>query len=454
MNNLLLQDLRRVFGFTERLKKRPVLLYGVLILLGMAVAGFVVFKNRTLAADEFARIDDLYMNVRVGFFERALDAVRGRPNLPVLDHEVAYYYYLGTAGKWLGISTAWKMFLLVQITTAGAVLAVYPTLMYRLTRSLAVAMASPFLITVFLGEYLYTFKTSSYWAGAWIIVIALPLCVLLYKRKPDYKSLLMFIGLCLTAAAANVPRGHAALPVFIAMGVLAAIKFNKKLLCFLLVLVVMAGSYNLFTHTVPSVAYKNAGFEDNYFGPWHTLYIGLGFRPNKYGIEYSDDCAVQKAKETDPEIEYPLDKKEDHYFDILKTEYLTIAKTDPAFFLGTYARKFIKTIQDDIYLMRVTPYLGHLLLCALALLLFNRYRNMRLRRYAPWAKPFLLCCVICILFGMIPALIAVPGYVYMQGNLAACRLFAVGLGLAGVQGLVGYLKRLRNDGERVAAVCI
>lgn len=37
---------------------------------------------------------------------------------------------------------------------------------------------------------------------------------------------------------------------------------------------------------------------------WHSIYIGLGFITNDYGLYYSDNCAMAKAVEVQPEVAY------------------------------------------------------------------------------------------------------------------------------------------------------
>jgi hypothetical protein len=72
--------------------------------------------------------------------------------------------------------------------------------------------------------------------------------------------------------------------------------------------------------------------------PWHTLYCGLGWEENPYGVTWSDVDAKRRAKEIAPTLTDTVQSKE--YFSVIKSEYFRVVKENPRFFLGSYYRKF------------------------------------------------------------------------------------------------------------------
>lgn len=73
---------------------------------------------------------------------------------------------------------------------------------------------------------------------------------------------------------------------------------------------------------------------------WHTVYVGLGVYPNKYGILYVDTCGYKHAlispynKLGDKLNMYTFD-----YEEVLKKETLNIAKHDPLFIAEVFLKK-------------------------------------------------------------------------------------------------------------------
>jgi hypothetical protein len=153
---------------------------------------------------------------------------------------------------------------------------------------------------------------------------------------------------------------------------------------------------------------------------WHPVYIGLGIRPNKYGIEFSDDCAINKVKSIDPNAA----RYSTEYERVLRNEVIGLAKTDPLFILGNLAWK-LKVL------------FGYLL----------RYAGIGLIAFF-WVKPpkaiawpFLLLA----LFTSIPPLLVDPVVPYGLGFICTATLF--GIYMTGL-GLEKYLSRIKKRDER------
>jgi len=472
--------------------RKQVFIYAGLAAMGLCFAVFILWYNRRNVPGE-----DVYMIIRRNFFDMVLDAVRRQGRVLIVDHESAWYYYLAYFARLMGISQAHKMLFIVQMGAAAAAVGCYPVVFYRLTRSLAAAVASPFLLCWLLGRQLWGFRTDGYWAYAWVIITVLPLAVLLFKQpvivKPigkraiiranfssdqgrgrsrigntatdddaelaektpedgsfsnwlDYiwRAVPVFIAALLLCGLANLPRGHAALPVYGVIVVFAIIKlFRKKIKPLAILAVAMLAvvcSYNLFTSVLPSVLFKGYGYENAYFGVWHTLYIGLGVdEENPYNITFNDACANARAAELNPDAIYPGAAPNDLYFEVLKNEYTKIVRENPLFVLKTYARKFFRAV-NEIYLSLKRAVEFWIVLAAdVAAMLFLRLRRRKkMKDYAPWGPPLLWACGCTVFTAMLPAMIAMPRVFYMQGSFAAVRLMAVFLCLIAIVGFTRY----------------
>lgn len=73
---------------------------------------------------------------------------------------------------------------------------------------------------------------------------------------------------------------------------------------------------------------------------WHSIYVGLGYLPNPYGIIYRDERAIDKVKSIAPNAEYLSEE----YEEILKSEVLRIAQTNPQFVIKLFCYKVLKII--------------------------------------------------------------------------------------------------------------
>ncbi|WP_027192315.1 hypothetical protein [Fundidesulfovibrio putealis] len=76
-------------------------------------------------------------------------------------------------------------------------------------------------------------------------------------------------------------------------------------------------------------------------GMWHSLYIGLGHYPNKYGIKYDDSVGAEHALQEDPQATFASEK----YMPTIRILYLRILTNDPAFFFKTTFRKHVEAIE-------------------------------------------------------------------------------------------------------------
>jgi hypothetical protein len=66
---------------------------------------------------------------------------------------------------------------------------------------------------------------------------------------------------------------------------------------------------------------------------WHDLYIGIGTRPNPYGIVHADEYAMRVASERHGvSFHYP------GYEEAIRAEYLGVLRANPGLILGNFAR--------------------------------------------------------------------------------------------------------------------
>jgi hypothetical protein len=70
---------------------------------------------------------------------------------------------------------------------------------------------------------------------------------------------------------------------------------------------------------------------------WHTVYIGLGYLSNDYGLAYKDIIAAKKVHELAPDALLLLIPE---YETALKTAVIDLLRKDPVFVVGTLLAKF------------------------------------------------------------------------------------------------------------------
>lgn len=140
---------------------------------------------------------------------------------------------------------------------------------------------------------------------------------------------------------------------------------------------------------------------------WHSVYIGFGYLPNPYGLQYADEVAAAKVASVDPKIPYCSPQ----YEKVLEGATLDFVRSHPLFALKTFFMKALKL-------------LGYAAFFANAGILCAFYRRI------PWAE--LLPMLVCGAFYALPGLLVVPFKIYALGMIAMALVFgiyAVGLAL-------------------------
>ncbi len=361
-------------------------------------------------------------------------------------------------GKLLNKTEPWQLFLWMQMAASWVLLTVYPAIMQRLTKSLLISVLTPVLAYIILGKYLFQFKTDLYWGYAWSTILGVPLVCILFSKKWDIKSWYFFLATCFIISASNVLRTQMALPITLLVFILLITKllvlkpkktahesentqtaYSSKIKNLLkcnaqlfLALIILFASQGLLAKTIPDIflphfiGEKNPGFAA---GPWHSAYIGLGFKENKYGIIYKDGCAMSKVQELAPGTKYLSEK----YMNVLKAEYFRILKEDPAFFINVYKAKFVTIINMCYTNFEKRNGVSFTIILSLLFVITCMTRS-KSKRYSffnrlpnPLQTPATLmlpASLFCIFGGMITPMIAIPRKSYLIGSYAACDLLA------------------------------
>lgn len=140
---------------------------------------------------------------------------------------------------------------------------------------------------------------------------------------------------------------------------------------------------------------------------WHSIYIGLGYLKNPYGIQYSDCFASEKVRSMDPKVPYCSPE----YEKILKQACFSLLKTDPLFILKNLAAKILSLCFKVLLFMN----LG---------LVFWFYVKPPLRAMAPF--------LVSALFYALPGVLVMPWNIYLSGFISLLTLFGIyliGLGM-------------------------
>lgn len=233
----------------------------------------------------------------------------------------------------------------------------------------------------------------------------IPLLILLTHKPFKLAPFLALSGLI--AGYSNMIRAHSGTGtlLFILTWLLLSHRKNKLLLCSVLLLFSILPILNfkyLELKRNEFLAQKNPTYpiDSNGHPIWHSIYLGLSYLQNPYGIEWSDTVALEKAKTINPKII----SCSDEYEQILKNQFFEILKNDPSFIIRTLLAKLgnllikmaIFANLGLVLLFYVKPPLSHLI-------------------------PFLLSAI----FYALPGLLAIPAYPYVVGLLSVSTLFGI-----------------------------
>lgn len=265
-----------------------------------------------------------------------------------------------------------------------------------------------------------------YWVSAWCIVTLMPVLILLARNRPR-RMWITLISIALVAGVVTAIRADAGLPVALAAVAVATMTSRRNSIR-LAVIVAVAFAYLAPTWiALPAVrAHRDdrVGVDLSAHDPtshelWHTLYIGLGYTSNHFGIHYLDRYGNVAAHEIDPTLPIPSPA----YEQTLHRQVDALVEHDPGFVTRAEAEKVV------VELFLAAPYL--LLLALLLPAALTARSPARLRRSE------LVLFIPALVIGAFPAIIAAPFRDYslsLLGPLAALCLLAIGSLAARAQG--------------------
>jgi hypothetical protein len=278
--------------------------------------------------------------------------------------DVGLYYWVPKLGSLLGISNWGDALKWFFVLLAIAAVVVYPLIFDRLFDSLLVGIVAPVLLLL---TFDFTLNTDTYWISAWTLALGLPLLLLAARTWPSRRwrpSALMLTAMVL-ASFSNTIRANAGLGLLVAAFVLVMIRqpaWRQRATCAVVLLI----AYGSVSHGVMSwvlssrasnmrgvpIASSNAatiGAKD--FSAhipqhplWHSLYLGLGFNRNRYGIRYMDAVAIDFVKRKDPSALF-TSKRYEH---VLRQRYFEIVRRDPGFVAQGLLDKSEVTLNDGL----------------------------------------------------------------------------------------------------------
>ncbi len=319
------------------------------------------------------------------------------------------YYFVPALANHCGLSLDGAIHLFFGVLIAAAILTGLAGfgLLFRHPLARAVALAGAGFLA------LITFHVwDDYVAQMFTVWMALPLLLYFLKNpKIPFPAWCVFLGFTgMFCGYANFIRAQSGTGVLLAVFLFIAlgVGFSLQRKAFLFIL--LAAFF-----TVPSLHFKMLEQKRDAFlvqmNPdyrpasishtfWHTVYIGLGYVDNPYGIRYDDSVGDAKVKSIDPSVLYQTPR----YQEILRGEVFRLIRTDPGFILRNLFFKGLKI-------------LGYLLLFMNLGIPAFFYARPSWRVTAPFA--FL------ILFGALPGFVAVPAKPYLLGFISAAVVFGI-----------------------------
>jgi uncharacterized membrane protein len=316
---------------------------------------------------------------------------------------------------WLGQSSAVVVMRWVWLAAWTSSILFSAAVARSIFRSWWAALAVPPALVVLILSFGFG---EIYWVSAWCIVTLMPVLILLARNRPR-RMWVALVSIALVAGVVTAIRADAGLPV--ALGAVAVATMTSRRNAIRLV-VILAVAFAYLAPTwiaLPAVrAHRDSrvGVDLSAHDPtshelWHTLYIGLGYTSNRFGIHYLDRYGNVAAHEIDPTLPIPSPA----YEETLHRQVDALIEHDPGFVTRAEAEKAV------VELFLAAPYL-----LALALLLpaaLTARSPARLRRSE------LALFIPALVIGVFPAIIAAPFRDYslsLLGPLAALCLLAIG----------------------------
>ncbi|MFN3385096.1 MAG: hypothetical protein ACK42Y_00720 [Candidatus Thermochlorobacter sp.] len=350
-----------------------------------------------------------------GISYRALGATDDA-GLPYLLPKLANLLHLSLGEAW----TLWFFSILIVSYALG----IY-AMMRLLTSSLVKAF---YLIHLFVVTVMIVMIGDVYALPACLAIAAVPFALRFFTNTMDDRrfrtSLAILFGTGILFGWAHVIRSHAAtgLIVFMVALLLFAMQVSwlkrMVLLASLLFGFLVPQSYmkTLFdardAFLEAQIGYGSALRQHPF---WHSIYIGLGFLSNDYGLAYKDEVAEKKVRQVAPHAEYCSPE----YEAVLKSAVIDLIKKDPVFVTLTLLAK-----------------------SGFVLIYFCLFANVGLFAAIRYPKPWRieLAFVLALGFNALFGLLVIPRLSYLLGFIAFAVLY----------GAVSLDDALRQRAEKAA----
>lgn len=258
------------------------------------------------------------------------------PTAPADDQGI--FLYLPLAGHFLHISDPYVLIKWFQIVLTTTVVVIYPLVFYEIFGSVLVAIAAPFVV---LTKMSIVEDTEVYFAMAWAVLLGLPALFALHGRTSRTARALLVV-VVVAAAIASTIRLHAGLPIL--LGALLSTWLTAQTLRSKLAMSVLlvAAYFPVLDIPYDVARYRDAVTGTSYtsllegqHGIWHSIYIGLGYLPNPYGITFNDNAGDVAAHRVDPNVVFGTRE----YQEIMRGVVLDLARRDPGFILANIVVK-------------------------------------------------------------------------------------------------------------------
>jgi hypothetical protein len=339
---------------------------------------------------------------------------------PIGSDETGIYVYLPLLSRLLGVADPTSTLRYCYVGLYGLTAASYPLVFYKLTRSTLAGLAAPIML---LACVISMGFNDTYWVLAWGALTLLPLIYLLVRDWPRFGSLAL-VTISFAAGWLSSIRTNSGLPIVIAAALVLVIRRSSvrhvlPILALLVIAYISIGTFVFTAIRADSDHRLSAVVKREQPAPhaWHTLYIGLGYLPNGYGIRYKDEVAAARVQHDAPGTPYLSSR----YVSVIRRAYFDTVRAHPLDVLWQYTAKALVTAADTF------PYVLFSLLTIPAMLLLGP----DLRSTRRW---MLLTACVAILSST-PTLVAIPAQSYEQGLYGT-------LGVVAILGLCWTLARL------------
>lgn len=416
-------------GATDRGRRRVLrflLVYGVLVALAAGAFINLIFPEVPLIMD--SRSQDIYNSVRV--LNAGGPPLLGRIEVPspsgpqlkyvpvgVTDDQGIYVLY-PLLMHWFGTDDLALVLRWTFIVLMGLVIFMYPMLSYLLFDSLAIALLSPAPFALRFSRAIPPLDI--YWFSAWVLLLCQPIIFLQTRRWGKFSTSILAV-LMIVASAATSLRVHSGLPVLLAVLLLLGmvpLSWRQRLatgvmlsILYLTVQPIGLSLLRRYRNSTIGMATLGSG-TPNQHPFWHSVYAGLGYLDNGYGLKWDDTTVAEAVRRVDPNAQY-LSKE---YSAALRQLVLALVREHPGFVLKTLVVKFSILSWTNLKQSGL----------GLALLFWLMWSGSQRRQLRQWVVLMLPA----LLIGLLPPLLTIPSRSYSLGWYAAVSTLWM-LGMAG-----------------------